>query len=167
MGYRFYLTSAYPIKYENYVNSASELYGVDESLVYAIIRTESKFDETATSHAGAIGLMQILPSTFEWVKSKSQSETSEEDLKSPEINIDCGVHLISLLIDRYESLDTAICAYNAGIGTIDKWLKDPKTSTDGKQLIDVPYPETKNYVKRVRDSQKMYKRLYFNKKFFC
>ena len=155
------MTSAYPIKYENYVSSASKLYGVDESLVYAMIRTESNFEKTAISHAGAIGLMQILPSTFEWVKSKSPSETSEEELKSPEINIDCGVHLIALLIDLYEDLDTAICAYNAGIGTIDKWLKDPEISFDGKTLVNIPYPETKNYVKKVRDSEKMYRRLYF------
>lgn len=159
--YRTYLKTAYPIKYEEYVNQSSNVYGVEPELVYAIIRTESKFDATAVSSAGAIGLMQIIPSTFEWMNSKKNILSEEKDLFSPEQNIDCGVHLISFLLSKYQNFDTAVCAYNAGIGTVDKWLADPKISQDGTSLNDIPYPETKTYLQRIKKSYRVYHDLYF------
>lgn len=160
-GYKFYLSVAYPIKYEEYINQACSIYNVDPALVYAVIKTESKFDETAVSHAGAIGLMQITPSTFEWMNSKNNVKAEGKDLFLPDENIDCGVHLLSFLITKYQNVDTAISAYNAGVGAVDRWLNDPNFSIDGISLKNIPYQETDTYVKRVNQSYKMYRKLYF------
>ncbi len=152
----------YPLKYENIVEKMSQKYDVEKPLIYAIIKCESDFDVNAESSAGALGLMQITPDTFNWLKKYTRNHyESKEEMLDPENNIECGTLFISILLEKYKNLDVSLSAYNAGIKTTDRWLKDKKLSLDGKTFENIPYRETKKYVKRVNFAYQVYKFIYF------
>ncbi len=157
---------SFPRKYEKEISAASEQYGVDQALIYSVIKTESNFDPDAKSPAGAMGLMQIMPETFEWMRTsyKDSAEHEVEDLYDPAINIDYGVHYLSILLKMYQDEETAVCAYNAGCANVDRWLQNPDYSDDGKTLKNVPYEETDNYRQRIREYKSIYQKLYFSEK---
>lgn len=161
-----YVDNTYPLGYQTEVEQAADKYGVDKYLIYAVIKTESNFDPDAVSHAGAIGLMQLMPVTFDWVMTyyagEEYKDYTAEDLKNPGINIDFGAHVLALLLDMYGNEDTAICAYNAGIGNVDRWLEDSMYSDDGLSLKTVPLEETENYRRLVAQNKSCYMRLYEN-----
>ncbi len=161
-GSRFFLTQAYPVRYSEYVRQEASQYGLDEFLVYSVIRAESSFDPDARSHANAIGLMQLTPATFEWVQGKlgGGSQETAEDLEDPEVNIRYGCKLLSMLLSMYSSEETALSAYNAGVGAVSGWLSDPALSPDGETLARIPYPETERYVEKVLQNRRIYAALY-------
>lgn len=161
-----YVYSTYPIKYQTEVEAAAEKYGVDKYLIYAVIKTESDFDPEAVSGAGAIGLMQLMPKTFEWIQTYYVSEEYQgytaEDLTNAGINIDYGTHLLAILLDMYGNEDTALCAYNAGVGNVNSWLENEEYSEDGTSITVAPIEETENYRHLVAQNKSCYKRLYEN-----
>lgn len=162
-GYSHFYRSLYPIKYDNYVRQAANKYNVDEALVYAVIHTESGFDADARSQAGAMGLMQIMPATYTWLQTHlPPKDGSTENLLEPETNIEYGVYMLSFLMEHYGNERTALCAYNAGMGTVDKWLTDSELSYDGRTISVIPYPETSQYADKVLCAEEMYNKLYFN-----
>lgn len=150
----------YPTAYAELVEREAEEFGLEPQLVYAVIRTESGFDPEAESHAGAQGLMQLTPSTFEWIASLYPPENGGADVMDPSDNIHCGCALLRLLLDQFESLDVALCAYNAGMGNVSGWLSGGQYSDDGKSLHTIPYPETESYVKKVKKAKERYEALY-------
>lgn len=155
----------YPQKYSEQVHAASVEYGVDEPLIYAVIRTESGFREDVESHAGAIGLMQLMPSTFEWLQTLRDGSVTmtSSSLLDPEINIEYGVYLLHILCDKYDgNLDTVIAAYNAGSANVDEWLSNSAYSKDGKTLSVIPYSETEKYVERVNGTRDLYIKIYYS-----
>ena len=154
--------SAYPTFYSNYVDTFSTECGVDKALVYSVIRTESGFKHDAISSAQAKGLMQITKDTYEWAQSrKNIKDVMEHDtLYDPQTNIEFGTYILYLLIDEFESTETAIAAYHAGWGNVKSWLKDRDYSTDGINLKDIPFPSTKKYVNKVMNTADKYKKLY-------
>jgi len=160
-----YTQASYPLKYQNEIDAASKKYGVDKSLIYGVIKTESNFDPDAKSSAGALGLMQLMPDTFEWLQTyyKDENDYKFEDLTDPAINIDYGVELLSILSKRYENEETMLCAYNGGLGNVDKWLDNKDYSDDGKTLKVVPFSETDKYRKLVEQNKSIYYQLYFKK----
>lgn len=160
IGYEHFQKSVYPLRYTEYVNQYSEKYQLEPALVYAVIRSESNFDMDAKSHSGALGLMQLMPDTFQWLQKKEGGSYSEEDLFRPEINIRYGCEYLSMMLKKYKVRRTAICAYNAGSGKVDNWLKDPAYSSDGVNLKSIPYKETRNYADEVENSYEKYKKLY-------
>lgn len=163
--YGVLIKKVYPIKYEEYVCKYSREYRVDPALVYAIIKSESGFLESAESKAGAIGLMQVMPATFKWLQSKrNQPAISYLDLADPDVNIDNGTYLMSLLLERYKSEQVALCAYNAGIGVVDSWLLNEYYSDNGVTLKYIPYRETRLYVKKVMKTKDMYNKIYFKER---
>ena len=105
--------------------------------------------------------MQVTPDTFNWLEKYTCIHyKSKEDMFNPENNIECGTLFMSILLGKYKNLDVTLSAYNAGIKTVDNWLKDKEFSPDGKTLKNIPYGETKRYVKRVKFAYKVYKPTY-------
>ncbi|MFV0519432.1 MAG: lytic transglycosylase domain-containing protein [Lachnospirales bacterium] len=134
----------------------SEKYGLEPELVSAIIRTESKFDQFATSHKGAKGYMQLMEGTADWGASMIDLEGySYEDIFDPEINIELGCWYVSNLIKEFGDIDTAIVAYNAGSGNVTRWLKEQEIDKIDKK--NIPFKESENYLKRVNRNYKIYK----------
>ena len=152
---------AYPRDYAEYVEVYAARYGVPESLVYAVIRTESGFDSGAVSTAGAVGLMQIMPETFAWLTDEILFDHLDEGmLYDPETNIRYGIYLLSRYYDRYGDWSVALAAYNGGPGNVDDWLADPEYGDGEGGLSYIPFKETRRYVKKVVDARDTYERLY-------
>ena len=149
----------YPKKYEKIVESNSYKFSVDENLIFATIKVESNFNEKAVSSAGAIGLMQIMPKTAEFI-AKNLGENSSYDLTDYKTNIKFGVYYLSYLLKKFPLKATAICAYNAGEGIVSNWLKDSRYSRDGKSLEYIPYKETREYLVKILSTEKKYEKLY-------
>lgn len=160
-GYDKYERAAYPIKYEDYVTQYADEYGLQPSMVYAIIRTESHFDPNAESAAGAKGLMQLMEATYDWTQSQFSVEPEPlERIFDPEVNIRCGCKYLQYCFSRFENTRVAIAAYNAGVGRVSTWLSDARYSEDGTTLKVIPIEETRNYVESVLEAQTVYQRLY-------
>ncbi|ABY93426.1 Lytic transglycosylase, catalytic [Thermoanaerobacter pseudethanolicus ATCC 33223] len=161
----YFLKKIYPLKYQNYVVYYAKEYGVDPYLVFAVIKVESNFKSNAISSKNAIGLMQILPETGEWIAKKIGIKNySNNMLFEPKYNIQMGTWYLSYLLKNFNgNMQLAIAAYNGGSGNVDAWLKDKKFSKDGKQLHAVPFPETNRYIKKVLAVYQMYKFIYETK----
>lgn len=138
-----------------YLDVAKES-GIDVSLVYAVAKAESGFNEEAQSRAGAVGLMQLMPATAEFICRTNGVTFEAERLKEGEYNLTLGVMYLRYLLDRFSAEQTALAAYNAGEGVVAGWLKRREYSEDGKTLMDIPYPETAAYVKKVEKFRKNY-----------
>lgn len=154
-----------PNEYTAFVEKYSAEYGVPENMVYAVIKTESGFDSSAVSGKGAVGLMQMMPETFEWLtKDILREHLSAGMLYDPETNIKYGTYYLSRLYNRFGDWDTALAAYNGGEGRVSEWLTDSRYSQDGKKLIidNIPteYSETENYVGKVNKALGKYNKLY-------
>ena len=154
-----------PEEYAGFVEKYAQEYSVSEELVWAVIKTESGFDSSAVSNKGAIGLMQMMPSTFEWLTNDILRDHHNAGmLYDPETNIKYGTYYLSRLYSRFGDWDTAIAAYNGGEGNVSEWLADSRYSDDGKKLkienIPDEFSETENYVKKVNKALKKYKELY-------
>lgn len=158
--YKHAMRIYYPRQYSEIISETAEKFDLDEDLLYAVIHAESKFNSGAVSSAGASGLMQITDETFDWINGKFPPHSNTPDSFNPSDNIHAGAALLRLLIDTYGDTDTALAAYNAGMGNASKWLADENYSSDGITLKHIPFPETANYVKRVNKNYSKYKKLY-------
>ena len=128
------------------VLTAAGTYGVSPAMVLAVIRTESDFYQDALSSAGAVGLMQLLPQTFAYLREEKLNENlPDNDIWKPQVNIRYGTYYLSYLFSRFGNWPVTLAAYNAGEGRVEQWLSD-STLSDGVNLFDIPYPETKHYV---------------------
>lgn len=151
----------YPIQYQEYVERYSDEYSLDKNLVYAVIKVESNFDADAVSVVGAKGLMQLMDKTAEECNAKGKfGYQLPSDLFVAECNIRLGCYYISHLIDVYGDAEMAIIAYNGGTGNVRKWLDDPELSDGKGGLKEIPYEETRKYVKRVFKTFEIYNSLY-------
>ncbi len=153
----------YRLEYKEIVEKYSNEYNVSDELIFAVIKTESNFDQNAESAAGAIGLMQLMPHTFEWLQNYCDGEvTMDSDaLYDPETSIKYGVRFLAFLLERYSYVEeTAVAAYNAGFGAVDEWLSSAEYSSDGLNLDYIPYGETETYVYRVENAKNSYKDVY-------
>ncbi len=162
-GRRLLAGTFYPRTYEETVQQYAEEYGVDENIVFAIIRTESNFRPQAESNVGARGLMQITEETFAWIKSKIAKEENLtfDDLYDPQVNIRFGTYLISYCLSHYDGdLSTAAAAYHSGLGLVDGLVQNPEYSKDGRTLTEFPYEQMNLYVYKVNKNYKRYLALY-------
>lgn len=139
--------------YRKIVLENSDNYSVEPELIYAIMSSESSFNEKAVSGAGAVGLMQVMPSTAEWIVG---SPVSSLDLYDPKLNIKAGVMYLAYLESQFSESWQVLAAYNAGETKVKEWLE----AGIGKN--DIPYSETKNYIIRVERMIEVYElRLFF------
>jgi soluble lytic murein transglycosylase len=145
------------------ISEFSEKYSLDPYLVTAVINAESNFRPDAVSHANARGLMQISVKTGKWAAGKlGMKNYGSDDLFEPETNIQIGCWYLSSLYEEFGDMDLALAAYNGGSGNVSQWLRDKSLSPDGKTLERIPFPETEQYIKKVKKNYSVYKRLYEN-----
>lgn len=149
----------YKKDYSEYVSKYSKEYDVEENLIYALIKAESNFDVKAESHQNAKGLMQLMDSTAEQIANKCQIKLTEDNIFDPDININLGTQYIAALLKKYECMEVALAAYNAGIGNVDKWIKNGIIKPDGSDVENIPYKETNTYVRKIMRDYKVYKSL--------
>lgn len=138
------------VKYEDLIEKYSKKYNIEKELVFAVINAESRFDKNAKSSKGAIGLMQIMPETGEWLAEKIKLDNfSEEMLYDPEINIQLGCYYLAQLLEKFNDETLALCAYNAGSTNVYKWIDDAKYYANGT-IHTIPFEETDKYVKKIK-----------------
>lgn len=162
-GYRLVIGAQYPLKYQEYVSAYAEEYGVDEALLYGLIRTESSFRPDAVSNAGAIGLTQIMEDTFDWAKANMGDAAAGDvydDLFEPETAIRYGSYLLSRFLGEFGTEENALAAYHAGWNQVKRWLADEEVSSDGVTLDSIPSQATDTYVNRVLSAKQVYQKLY-------
>lgn len=150
------IKTLYKKDYSEYVIKYSQKYGVDENLIYALIKAESNFKADAVSNKNAQGLMQLMFATAEEVANKNGIELTEENILDPEININIGTKYMSTLLEKYECVELAIAAYNAGIGNVDKWIEKGVIKPDGSDIENIPFKETNTYVRKIMRDYKIY-----------
>ena len=149
------LKKIYPIEYSELVEACAEEFSLDKNLVYAVIKVESNFDPDAVSVVDAKGLMQLMDETAEECNRLGKfGYNIPGDIYSPECNIRLGCYYISRLFEKYKDMRFAVAAYNAGVGNVDKWL------IEDSELNDIPYKETRNYIKKVFGAFERYNSLY-------
>jgi len=153
---------AYPKAFKDQVFIFSRKYGVDPYLMFALIREESRFDPKAVSRAKARGLSQIMPRTGRGLAKKLELRPYRaSSLSNPALNIRMGVYYLSLLLKRFGGdKHLALASYNGGAGNVDKWLSGLEYSDIDEFVENIPFKETKLYVKKVLESYWQYKRLY-------
>jgi soluble lytic murein transglycosylase len=145
-----------PLRHEDIIRQQAAAKGLDPAFLAGVIYTESKFRDL-TSHAGAKGLMQLTPDTAQYIAQHSGGTKFElSDLSTPQVNISYGAWYLRYLMNKYDdNVVLALAAYNAGGGNVDKWLAEGRT-----RVRDIPFPETREYVKRVLDARGAYAREY-------
>lgn len=154
----------YPKTFKEYVSIYSEEYNIDENLIYALMKAESNFKSKAVSNRGAIGVMQLMEETALDVAKKAKIDIDENNLKQellkPEVNIKIGTIYIKTLLDQYQNVEVALAAYNAGIGTVNTWIEEGIIKKDGRDIENIPYKETNQYVRKILRDYKIYEYLY-------
>ena len=152
----------YALKYEDIIRAESELNDLDTYFVSALIYTESSFRPEARSAAGAVGLMQIMPKTGEWLAEMEGIDFSEEWLTVPEYNIHLGCAYLKYLFERFPGCEEVLAAYNAGPNRVYEWIDDGLVlaGTGRLDVSRIPFGETKNYVNKAMNAYEMYKELY-------
>jgi soluble lytic murein transglycosylase len=136
-----------PLEHEDIIRQQAADKNVDPALIAAVIYEESKFRDQ-TSHAGARGLMQITPSTAEFIARDSGGTAfTQRDLATPQVNISYGAYYLRYLLGRYGGEETlAVAAYNAGETNVNRWISEAGGRENFDVDSDIPFPETRRYV---------------------
>ena len=148
---------AYPIYYQYDINESGEKFSINPHFIISLIKEESHFDKNAVSSAGASGLMQIMPTTASFMEDRT---VSAKDLQNTEYNIYIGTKYIDSIIEGLGNEMFAVASYNAGYGNVRKWQKQIFDGDLDNFVEDIPFLETKMYVKKVFASFWNYTRLY-------
>lgn len=144
----WYLRVRYPLRYEHIVTGHARNYELDPALLAAVIYAESRFDADARSAAGAVGLMQLLPETARGIAARTGGERFVvSDLLTPEVNVRYGSWYLRSLLDRYRDERTALAAYHAGQGNVERWQAAGR---------GIAFPETREYVSEVLRVRRVY-----------
>ena len=151
-----------PNAYVEYVEKYSNMYGIPEYIIYATIKVNSDFASDSVSEDGRIGLMQIHPSTFDWLCRDLMGESHNvEMLYSPETNIKYGTYYLSYLYHEYGIWETCYAAFFAGTDNVNEWMSNPENIDENKILIQIPDEQTQLYVENILETIELYTRLYY------
>ena len=150
-----------PLDHEDIIRQQAGRKGIDPALIAAVIYEESKFRDQ-TSHAGARGLMQINPSTDEFIaRDSGGTRFTQADIATPKVNISYGAYYLRYLLRRYAGDETlAVAAYNAGETNVSRWLERAGGTEDFEVDEDIPFPETRKYVEGVLHHRGQYREHY-------
>lgn len=131
-------------------------------LVAAVARVESRFRPDVVSRRGAVGIMQLMPSTASWIRQQTKnSEPVPEDLSDPAVSIHLGTWYLEHLLTLFHgNLILCLAAYNSGPRTVQSWLKSGVLRPYGTDYRAIPYLETKNFVHRVLFFERIYRLMY-------
>jgi soluble lytic murein transglycosylase len=139
----------YPLSYQSIVRTHARNYDLEPALLAAVIYQESKFDATARSDSGAVGLMQLTPQTARGIAIRTGGAAFRlSDLTNPEINVRYGSWYLRNLFRKYGDERLVLAAYNAGQGNVDGWRR---------RGVGVQFAETRAYVDRVEDLKRIYR----------
>ena len=154
----------YPYPYRDFIEQYAKINAIDPLLVVSIMKAESKFDPSANSAAGAIGLMQLMPESARWIADEIGEPLGRASmLENPQISIKLGSWYIASLIDENNgNLVLALAAYNAGRGNVNYWIKAKDWPANFSDYNSIPFKETSVFVKRVLANYENYKQLYRN-----
>ena len=153
---------ALPLRHEDIIRQQAADKELDPALIAGVIYTESRFRDQ-TSHAGAKGLMQLLPSTADDIARKSGGTAFVQgDLADPQVNISYGSFYLRYLLSRYGgNAVLAVAAYNAGEGRVDQWVFAARhDGEDFDHARHIPFPETRHYVQQVLEMRGRYRERY-------
>ncbi|MDA3936387.1 MAG: lytic transglycosylase domain-containing protein [Actinomycetota bacterium] len=147
----------HPIDHVAEISDSSDRHELNPYLVCALIEAESDWRADIISPAGAVGLMQVLPATTQELRELGlvDPELADGSLSDPAVNIEYGTAYLRLLVERYHEVETALAAYNAGMGNVDEWV------AEGVDIRDtIEFPETRHYVVRVVRARDVYTQAY-------
>jgi soluble lytic murein transglycosylase len=152
----------YPLHHWSLIREEAQKYGLDPWLAAALIRNESLFYSNATSSAGAIGLMQIMPETGRIVAEELGLPTPTiADLYDPVLNIRYGMYYLHKRVEEFGGdLVRAVCSYNAGVEAVRQWAEQNKVADADEWIELIPYTETRLYIKGILGDVRQYRRLY-------
>ena len=151
----------YPLGWGEDIGEAARRAGLDPFLVAAVVREESSFYPRALSRAGARGLMQLMPATARpMAEVRGLPFNAGDLLDDPGANLEMGAAFLSGLVKEFGDVRLALAAYNAGPGRLRQWWKARRTSDVEAFVEQIPYDETRQYVKRVMLSWREYTRIY-------
>jgi soluble lytic murein transglycosylase len=153
---------SYPKGFKEFVGPYSKKYGVDELLVYSIIREESRFQKDVVSPADAVGLMQLIPPTARTVARQiGINGFSTAMLTIPRINIEMGIFYFKQVLDKFNGdVELALASYNAGPHRAADWKTRFYGLEKDEFIEEVPFRETRNYIRRILRSYGAYKAIY-------
>jgi soluble lytic murein transglycosylase len=151
-----------PLPYRAIVWKEAQANRLNPYLVAAVIRVESSCRPDAVSPKGAVGLMQLIPSTAQWASQKADNRSiSVQALYDPAVNIHLGTWYLNQLFTGYHGNQVlGLAAYNAGSRNVGNWMAQGLLTADERSSQNIPFPETKNFVRRVLFYQKVYQSLY-------
>lgn len=140
----------FPFPYQEIVVEKTENTGLDPNLVAALIYVESRFNHQAVSKKGALGLMQLMPETGEWIARQKGISFANEQLFEPEKNIELGIWYLTHLYQIFDRETVLVlAAYNAGWPRVQEWVNSGRWRGELSDLHNIPYPETRRYVTRI------------------
>jgi soluble lytic murein transglycosylase len=151
-----------PLRHEDVIRQQAGDKDLDPALIAGVIFAESHFRDQ-TSHAGAKGLMQLMPEKADYTAQKSGGTAFVQgDLATPQVNIAYGSWYLRYLLDKYDGREVlALAAYNAGQGNVDAWLAEAGARGESfRAAAHIPFPETRGYVKKVLAAREDYRREY-------
>ena len=151
----FFIKTAYIPPFVIDITEGAASKAVDKALIVSVIKCESGFNKNAVSDKSACGLMQLKRETFYYVC--DLYGLNEKDIFSADSNVSAGACYLEYLINKFGTLNEALCAYNAGEGTVLRWLDDRDYSANGKTLDRIPYKETRDYLAKVKFYYCLYK----------
>lgn len=152
--------AGYPMAYSGPVTQNAAANALPESLIYALMRTESTFMPSIKSPAGAIGLMQMMPATAK-LTAREKGAFNPQRLTNPEYNIKLGTRHLRDLMKEYDGdIVYVAAAYNAGATALDRWRRNHKGVKKDEFIENISYQETRDYVKRIYTSAATYRQLY-------
>lgn len=159
---------AYPLEYSESISSESKVNGVDPLLVHALIREESRYNPDALSRVKALGLMQLMPGTAYGVaKRLSVPLSGTQEVLKPEVNIKLGTNYLAYTLHRFDNNALlAIASYNGGPNAVQSWFQQHKLAGNSDFDIfveNIPFRETRDYVRKVFGSYWTYEQLYGGK----
>jgi soluble lytic murein transglycosylase len=158
----WYAEAVYPLDHVGAIRSSARRNGLDPALVAAVIYAESRFDAQARSSQGAVGLMQVLPETADQIARETGGVAfTTADLEDPVVNVRYGCYYLRGALHAFDGDAVAsVASYNAGMGAVAEWRADAAAEGHELRIGDIPYPETRAYVKTVLRARRVYREMY-------